>query len=104
MGIARSSAAIAGLGMAALAAEERASAMANVNPAVPIITWRRDTKPHETSGAICSRMGSALLDRKSTRLNSSHQIISYAVFCLKKKIQCYQRGHVKLFARVADTG
>src|SRR5947208_9360599 len=27
----------------------------------------------------------ALLDRKSTRLNSSHQIISYAVFCLKKK-------------------
>src|SRR5207244_13321588 len=27
----------------------------------------------------------ALPDRKSTRLNSSHQIISYAVFCLKKK-------------------
>src|SRR5947208_7519308 len=28
-------------------------------------------------------------DRKSTRLNSSHQIISYAVFCLKKKnIMC----------------
>src|SRR5207244_4626899 len=25
------------------------------------------------------------LDRKSTRLNSSHQIISYAVFCLKKE-------------------
>src|SRR5258708_20055781 len=29
--------------------------------------------------------GAALRDRKSTRLNSSHQIISYAVFCLKKK-------------------
>src|SRR5947208_7333883 len=28
---------------------------------------------------------SATVDRKSTRLNSSHQIISYAVFCLKKK-------------------
>src|SRR5258708_8669278 len=28
---------------------------------------------------------SSTLDRKSTRLNSSHQIISYAVFCLKKK-------------------
>src|SRR3712207_7836891 len=28
----------------------------------------------------------ALLDRKSTRLNSSHANISYAVFCLKKKI------------------
>src|SRR5258708_31795813 len=27
-------------------------------------------------------------DRKSTRLNSSHQIISYAVFCLKKKNDC----------------
>src|SRR5205807_7385063 len=29
----------------------------------------------------------ALLDRKSTRLNSSHLVISYAVFCLKKKIR-----------------
>src|SRR5260221_9931655 len=27
----------------------------------------------------------AVLDRKSTRLNSSHTVISYAVFCLKKK-------------------
>src|SRR6185436_20737497 len=32
-----------------------------------------------TSSPRCPR------DRKSTRLNSSHQIISYAVFCLKKK-------------------
>src|SRR2546430_8753897 len=30
-------------------------------------------------------LGSASLDRKSTRLNSSHSQISYAVFCLKKK-------------------
>src|SRR5690242_20907725 len=30
---------------------------------------------------------SALGDRKSTRLNSSHMSISYAVFCLKKKIR-----------------
>src|SRR5438094_5649048 len=29
----------------------------------------------------------ALVDRKSTRLNSSHRTISYAVFCLKKKKQ-----------------
>src|SRR5258708_30596070 len=29
-------------------------------------------------------------DRKSTRLNSSHQIISYAVFCLKKKNSRFQ--------------
>src|SRR5258708_17339141 len=35
------------------------------------------------AGAHLSASPSA--DRKSTRLNSSHQIISYAVFCLKKK-------------------
>src|ERR1022692_268876 len=29
--------------------------------------------------------GLGLIDRKSTRLNSSHLVISYAVFCLKKK-------------------
>src|SRR5256885_12876064 len=32
-----------------------------------------------------------VLDRKSTRLNSSHLVISYAVFCLKKKINCLER-------------
>src|SRR6266446_7353086 len=31
----------------------------------------------------------AILDRKSTRLNSSHLVISYAVFCLKKKKQTF---------------
>src|SRR2546427_9359373 len=31
------------------------------------------------------RLGERLRDRKSTRLNSSHSQISYAVFCLKKK-------------------
>src|SRR5947207_12348086 len=30
-------------------------------------------------------MDAGVLDRKSTRLNSSHTVISYAVFCLKKK-------------------
>src|SRR5256885_8572016 len=30
---------------------------------------------------------SSIKDRKSTRLNSSHLVISYAVFCLKKKIR-----------------
>src|SRR5437762_8919543 len=33
------------------------------------------------------------LDRKSTRLNSSHRCISYAVFCLKKKKSIMQRIH-----------
>src|SRR5258708_22890720 len=33
------------------------------------------------------------VDRKSTRLNSSHQIISYAVFCLKKKTKSTHACH-----------
>src|SRR5690625_6734778 len=35
------------------------------------------------------------LDRKSTRLNSSHVAISYAVFCLKKKIKIYNTYKIK---------
>ena len=35
---------------------------------------------------IAMLIGAAVGDRKSTRLNSSHLVISYAVFCLKKKI------------------
>src|SRR5256885_7031268 len=39
-----------------------------------------------TSWAAFTPMGSStMIDRKSTRLNSSHLVISYAVFCLKKK-------------------
>src|SRR5947207_7524583 len=40
------------------------------------------------------RAGLQELDRKSTRLNSSHTVISYAVFCLKKKkkIQTYSKS------------
>src|SRR5690242_21328317 len=34
-----------------------------------------------------------LVDRKSTRLNSSHMSISYAVFCLKKKTLCACHYH-----------
>src|SRR5436305_9643169 len=34
---------------------------------------------------LCAKEVFALRDRKSTRLNSSHVRISYAVFCLKKK-------------------
>src|SRR5947208_6546464 len=50
-------------------------------------------------------------DRKSTRLNSSHQIISYAVFCLKKKTTTPANGstssgpyvrHAKLICRIPD--
>src|SRR5256885_7896924 len=37
------------------------------------------------SAADFGRTAAEVLDRKSTRLNSSHLVISYAVFCLKKK-------------------
>src|SRR5947208_16847295 len=37
------------------------------------------------SSRLCCPPPPPSRDRKSTRLNSSHQIISYAVFCLKKK-------------------
>src|SRR5438034_5661338 len=51
----------------------------------------RDGDYYSTAVNRCARLraiahgGQALLDRKSTRLNSSHTVISYAVFCLKKK-------------------
>src|SRR5258708_18595407 len=38
-----------------------------------------------TTTLLVNEMVDGAGDRKSTRLNSSHQIISYAVFCLKKK-------------------
>src|SRR5256885_3113661 len=38
-----------------------------------------------------------LLDRKSTRLNSSHLVISYAVFCLKKKKATHATCHTQLY-------
>src|SRR5207247_6866533 len=37
------------------------------------------------SGSATAGTPTSILDRKSTRLNSSHEWISYAVFCLKKK-------------------
>src|SRR5258708_22958946 len=45
-----------------------------------------DTMAERLDGTVALVTGaSSGIDRKSTRLNSSHQIISYAVFCLKKK-------------------
>src|SRR3712207_8860832 len=48
-------------------------------------TWRR------TANAVRG-FGSPIEDRKSTRLNSSHANISYAVFCLKKKKNTRQKN------------
>src|SRR5690348_17563303 len=45
------------------------------------------------------------LDRKSTRLNSSHPSISYAVFCLKKKTKIIQKIHdIKLLIHMYHDG
>src|SRR3712207_7132450 len=41
------------------------------------------------SSSVPKGLRPGALDRKSTRLNSSHANISYAVFCLKKKIYYY---------------
>src|SRR2546427_6107347 len=43
------------------------------------------------AGALDYRLATFHLDRKSTRLNSSHSQISYAVFCLKKKKRLTKR-------------
>src|SRR5258708_29888016 len=52
---------------------------------LPVAPMRTRPSVRRTDGRV--RMGATgRRDRKSTRLNSSHQIISYAVFCLKKKI------------------
>src|SRR5207248_8802311 len=55
----------------------RSASSAACQPATPTAT-RRCTASTTTTA-------SSTTDRKSTRLNSSHRTISYAVFCLKKK-------------------
>src|SRR5258708_21787164 len=55
----------------------------NKPPPETVVNWR--TRLKEADALIFSTPEYAHGDRKSTRLNSSHQIISYAVFCLKKK-------------------
>src|SRR5256885_2525544 len=48
---------------------------------------------------LYQKLDMSLEDRKSTRLNSSHLVISYAVFCLKKNIvsiQTRRRRHIPM--------
>src|SRR5258707_10687389 len=53
---------------------------------------RRGPQPSKRVSTML-RAARSVLDRKSTRLNSSHANISYAVFCLKKKkIQSFRRS------------
>src|SRR5215216_7279324 len=59
----------------------------------------RPWPPGDRCGRARGRTGEGR-DRKSTRLNSSHQIISYAVFCLKKKKNTNNRHlSIKIIAK-----
>src|SRR5256885_11929497 len=50
------------------------------------LAWVMSRVAHYAAAGIPKSTGKTyFLDRKSTRLNSSHLVISYAVFCLKKK-------------------
>src|SRR5688500_19951324 len=57
---------------------------------------RGEREAHRARG-LAEREGGQGRDRKSTRLNSSHLVISYAVFCLKKKIFYVNRYRVIFF-------
>src|SRR5690348_18221744 len=72
-------------------ADDRDALVLHLGRAVPghrAAALARDSQPHR-SDHLRRRSNAApglqSLDRKSTRLNSSHPSISYAVFCLKKK-------------------
>src|SRR2546427_8549464 len=57
--------------------------------AVPGGDWHGVDRDNRGAGRQGAPAGRAGRDRKSTRLNSSHSQISYAVFCLKKKKTAY---------------
>src|SRR2546430_12662770 len=54
---------------------------------IPPLSQLKHSEIENSTAVTCYRTGSGSEDRKSTRLNSSHSQISYAVFCLKKKKQ-----------------
>src|SRR5437868_10276237 len=62
-----------------------ASRACNVPGAAYLSMWLRRENLQRLLEADFGCAVSGMLDRKSTRLNSSHVSISYAVFCLKKK-------------------
>src|SRR5436190_7125970 len=60
----------------------------SLHDALPIYAGRHsDCRPRNPllPGQFLGSLWQSAADRKSTRLNSSHTVISYAVFCLKKK-------------------
>src|SRR5260221_4811908 len=85
----------------------------SLHDALPI-SWRGGR--HQPSAGQVGPSGAARWgrDRKSTRLNSSHTVISYAVFCLKKKKKMYAvvlklrrlqvRSTIELSAKIRSAG
>src|SRR2546426_8218243 len=65
-----------------------------------VASQRRDEVVHEHLGR---QIGDAR-DRKSTRLNSSHLVISYAVFCLKKKKTTQSYLRKPLYTHIPQLG
>src|SRR3954467_16008589 len=64
----------------------------SLHDALPIFGWALVAQGSYAEARRAFDLGGRLsLDRKSTRLNSSHTIISYAVFCLKKKKKKQQK-------------
>src|SRR5205809_5644849 len=57
----------------------------SLHDALPISLSGPDATPRPRASARARLRSATSRDRKSTRLNSSHGYISYAVFCLKKK-------------------
>src|SRR2546422_6649473 len=62
----------------------------------------RGERSRHQVGAATRRVGDDHRDRKSTRLNSSHGYISYAVFCLKKKKKPRPHANAKMRAGGAE--
>src|SRR2546422_4588444 len=61
------------------------AAVLHVDPGAPLTLGKNVSVGHQAMLHGCTIGDGSLVDRKSTRLNSSHGYISYAVFCLKKK-------------------
>src|SRR2546430_8700381 len=78
----------------------------SLHDALPILSGRLDGLHDERQRLLIRAQVGGKADRKSTRLNSSHSQISYAVFCLKKKKQLhpYRRSLPRLscVSRVCD--
>src|SRR2546427_8794683 len=60
------------------------------------LRWGESMKRPAFLARVLARVPDERGDRKSTRLNSSHSQISYAVFCLKKKIRRRHAGDRRL--------